>query len=228
VAAVVADLVGGALAERRQKVRDKLSQEPSVLSLMGVDSPVANLPMPPASNPIALGDTLPEPRLTPVTQRALTPPQTASSDLLAGEPSRGYDPVEIPGVRGGGGSSRRWAIVGGLAAGALAVVGVIALIRARPAEPPTTDRSANTSTSVSVGVGVDAGVGASVGASVGVGVGVGVSVDAGVGVAAHPSVGPTVGTSVHPHVGTSAGVGARSDAGMAPHPSAGPPPNPYN
>src|SRR5581483_2458134 len=103
VAAAMKDLLGESLDERRAKIRQRLSLEPSVLSLMSADPPPLDLDSRPT-----LAD-------------AVT------------EPSKGYAPVEVPGVPQQG-SSKKWLLP---VVGVVAVAASFAAVLAWKAQTPS-------------------------------------------------------------------------------------------
>lgn len=119
VAQTMKDLLGPSLDERRAKIRARLSLEPSVLSLMSADPPPLDLDSRPT-----LAD-------------AVT------------EPSKGYAPVEIPGVPREG-SSKKWllplALIFGISA-AFAIVVAWRSSQAPIASPASATESASATAS---------------------------------------------------------------------------------
>jgi serine/threonine-protein kinase len=149
VAETVESLVGPALAERREAIRKKLSQEPSVLSLMSAER--VDLPPAPAERP-----TVPEAaRSAPSAETAGAPVMPATTLPLAiapaptappftgfeatQEPSRGYEPMEVSSAPKHSGA--RAALVGLAMAALVAAAATVWFVRDRgavaPAPPPS-------------------------------------------------------------------------------------------
>lgn len=139
VASEVQKRMGTALAERRVEIRAKLSEEPSLLSLMQQPGTVKlpDLDAPPPVTTLA-PPTVPEPKPKP---EPVAPPPIAEPVAEAAEPSRGYEPVELPGVSSRSGA-RVVAILGAFV-GLGVVAGAVLALRAsddasRPRPPSVT------------------------------------------------------------------------------------------